>query len=48
MCYAAYNYLVARVNAVVFDMERASAEALKMVAPAAEGIPNSPRASGTP
>lgn len=31
VCYAAYNYLVTRVNAVVLDMERASAEAVKMV-----------------
>ncbi len=29
--YAAYNYLVSRVKAVVLDMERASSEALKMV-----------------
>ena len=36
VCYAAYNYLVARVNAVVLDMERASAEAMKMVAQGAE------------
>jgi biopolymer transport protein ExbB len=31
VCYAAYNYLVTRVNAVVLDMERASAEAVKLV-----------------
>lgn len=36
VCYAAYNYLVARVNAVVLDMERASAEAVKMVTPSNE------------
>jgi biopolymer transport protein ExbB len=43
VCYAAYNYLVARVNAVVLDMERASAEAMKMVAQAAEaGGANTP------
>ncbi len=28
--YAAYNYLVSRVNAIVLDMERASSEALRM------------------
>jgi biopolymer transport protein ExbB len=31
VCYAAYNYLVTRVNQVVLDMERASTEAVKMV-----------------
>jgi len=45
VCYAAYNYLVARVNAVVLDMERASADAVKMVAPAAEGTASKPAAS---
>lgn len=30
--YAAYNYLVSRVNAIVLDMERASGEALRMTA----------------
>lgn len=30
VCYAAYNYLVSRVNAIVLDLERASAEALKL------------------
>jgi len=32
VCYAAYNYLVSRVNAIVLDMERASVEALKLAA----------------
>lgn len=30
VCYAAYNYLVSRVNAIVLDMERASSEAVKL------------------
>lgn len=30
VAYAAYNYLVSRVNAIVFDMERASSEALRL------------------
>ena len=46
VCYAAYNYLVARVNAVVLDMERASAEAVKMVTQTADTAGN--KASGTP
>jgi biopolymer transport protein ExbB len=46
VCYAAYNYLVARVNAVVLDMERASAEAVKMVSQA--GDAPGPKASTTP
>jgi biopolymer transport protein ExbB len=32
VCHTAYNYLVTRVNSDVLDMERASNEALKMVA----------------
>ena len=35
-CYAAYNYLVSRVNAIVLDMERASTEILNVVT----GTPN--------
>ncbi len=35
-CYAAYNYLVSRVNAIVLDMERASTEILNVVT----GMPN--------
>lgn len=31
VAYLAYNYLVGRVNAIVLDMERASADALRMV-----------------
>ena len=31
VCYAAYNYLVTRVNALVLDLERAGGEAVKMV-----------------
>jgi biopolymer transport protein ExbB len=46
VCYAAYNYLVSRVNAVVLDMERASAEAVKMVTQTAETSGN--KASGNP
>lgn len=30
-CYAAYNYLVSRVNAVVLDMERAATETVNIV-----------------
>lgn len=30
-CYAAYNYLVSRVNSVVLDMERAATEAVNIV-----------------
>jgi biopolymer transport protein ExbB len=33
-CYAGYNYLVNRVNAIVLDMERAAAEIVNMVADA--------------
>jgi biopolymer transport protein ExbB len=33
-CYAAYNYLVGRVNAIVLDMEQCSTEILNMVTPA--------------
>jgi biopolymer transport protein ExbB len=32
VCYAAYNYLVSRVNAIVLDMERASGETVRMLA----------------
>jgi biopolymer transport protein ExbB len=31
VCYAAYNYLVTRVNTLVLDLERAGSEAVKMV-----------------
>src|SRR5688572_31443614 len=31
-CYAAYNYLVSRVNAIVLDMEKASTEIVNIVA----------------
>jgi biopolymer transport protein ExbB len=31
ICYAAYNYLVSRVNAIVLDMEKASGEAVRLV-----------------
>ena len=31
LCYAAYNYLVTRVNSLVLDLERAGGEAVKMV-----------------
>ena len=31
LCYAAYNYLVTRVNVLVADMERAGIEAMKLV-----------------
>ena len=31
LCYAAYNYLVTRVNVLVADMERAGIEAVKLV-----------------
>ena len=36
-CYAAYNYLVSRVNAIVLDMERSATEILNVVAPATNG-----------
>ena len=39
-CYAGYNYLVSRVNAIVFDMEQVSTEVLNIVTE-----PTSPRAS---
>jgi biopolymer transport protein ExbB/TolQ len=32
VAYAAYNYLVSRVNEIVLDMERASSEALRLAA----------------
>lgn len=31
VCYAAYNYLVSRVNLLVLDMERTGGEAVKLV-----------------
>lgn len=37
--YAAYNYLVSRINAIVFDMEQASGEILNIVTPAPGGEP---------
>ena len=30
-CYAAYNYLVSRVNVIVLDMEKAATEIVNMV-----------------
>ena len=30
-CYAAYNYLVSRVNAIVLDMEKAATEIVNIV-----------------
>ena len=30
-CYAAYNYLVSRVNAIVLDMEKAATEIINIV-----------------
>ena len=30
-CYAGYNYLVSRVNAIVLDMEKAATEIANMV-----------------
>jgi biopolymer transport protein ExbB len=38
-CYAAYNYLVHRVNLIVLDMERASREAVRLTAGESEGAP---------
>ncbi|MBN8249083.1 MAG: MotA/TolQ/ExbB proton channel family protein [Verrucomicrobia bacterium] len=38
-CYAAYNYLVHRVNLIVLDMERASREAVRLTAGDSEGTP---------
>ncbi|MBN2506816.1 MAG: MotA/TolQ/ExbB proton channel family protein [Verrucomicrobia bacterium] len=38
-CYAAYNYLVSRVNAIVLDMEKAATEAVNIV-----NEPHAPRA----
>lgn len=42
VAYAAYNYLVSRVNSIVLDMERASSEALRLATGDANG--NGPRA----
>lgn len=36
-CYAAYNYLVSRVNAIVLDMERSATEILNIVTPGGNG-----------
>src|SRR5687768_7431637 len=36
-CYAAYNYLVSRVNAIVLDMEKAATEIVNIVTTPAEG-----------
>ncbi|MDB6058037.1 MAG: exbB 8 [Verrucomicrobiales bacterium] len=33
-CYAGYNFLIGRVNAIVLDMEQCSTEILNMVSPA--------------
>jgi biopolymer transport protein ExbB len=35
-CYAAYNYLVSRVNAIVLDMEKAATEIVNIVAETGE------------
>jgi biopolymer transport protein ExbB/TolQ len=37
--YAAYNYLVARINAIVLDMEQVSGEILNIVTPVPGGEP---------
>lgn len=44
-CYAAYNYLVHRVNLIVLDMERASREAVRLALGENGGPPDSPRPS---
>jgi len=36
-CYAAYNYLVSRVNAIVLDMEKAATEIVNIVAEPGDG-----------
>jgi len=36
-CYAAYNYLVSRVNAIVLDMEKAATEIVNIVADTGDG-----------
>jgi len=36
-CYAAYNYLVSRVNTIVLDMEKAASEIVNMVSDAPAG-----------
>src|SRR6266699_3042812 len=36
-CYAAYNYLVSRVNAIVLDMEKAATEIINIVADTGDG-----------
>jgi len=38
-CYAGYNYLVARINTIVLDMEQVSSEILNIVTPAPGGEP---------
>ena len=38
--YAGYNYLVARINAIVLDMEQVSSEILNIVTPAPAGEPS--------
>ncbi len=40
VAYAAYNYLVSRVNAIVLDMERASSEALRLASGESNGATN--------
>ena len=37
LSHASYNFLVGRVNAIVLDMEKASAEALRLVVDPANG-----------
>jgi biopolymer transport protein ExbB len=39
-CYAAYNYLVSRVNAIVLDMEKAATEIVNIVTSDASANPN--------
>jgi biopolymer transport protein ExbB len=36
-CYAAYNYLVSRVNAIVLDMEKAASEIVNIVSDSGGG-----------
>ena len=36
-CYAGYNYLVSRVNAIVLDMEKAAGEIVNIVSESGNG-----------
>lgn len=40
VCYAAYNYLVSRVNAIVLDMEKASGDVARLVLNEPQGSAN--------